>query len=68
MKMADQTENVISFSQNCTNNELLQSDFPPRINNRNRLKCLKCGKDIFDCAYHYFRNKNTAVAKLYSFE
>ena len=65
--MADQTENVVSFSQNCTNNELLHSDFPPRANNTNHIECQKCSMKVIDCAYNYFRNKKTSVAKLHSF-
>ncbi|CBK23355.2 uncharacterized protein [Blastocystis hominis] len=67
IKIADQTENVISFSQNCTNNELLHSDFPPRANNTNHIECQKCSMKVIDCAYNYFRNKKTSVAKLHSF-
>ena len=35
--------------------------------NTNHIECQKCSMKVIDCAYNYFRNKKTSVAKLHSF-
>ena len=67
IKIADQTETVVSFLEKCKNGELLHSDFPPRANNRNHIKCLNCSMEVTDCAFIYFNKMNSSVVKLYSF-
>lgn len=62
----DISNNIISFSRHCIQGQVLESDFPPRMNNKNHLECHTCKSNTFDCAYEMFRNNSSSVVKLYS--
>ena len=62
----DISSNIISFSHHCIEDQVLESDFPPRMNHKNHLECHSCKSNYFDCAFELFRNHSSSVVKLYS--
>lgn len=62
----DKSNNIISFSRQCIQGQLLRSDFPPRMSNENHLECHKCNMNNIDCAYELFWNHSGSVVRLYS--